>query len=518
MAPASLSRRRLRILTALTATALAGGVFSTIRPPAPAVAPAAADVRNLGQYRHLDSADVGDESSAQGQHADSVRTVHRDEHRDERLRAPDAPEPAGNWIDVTSCANRPGQVAAGHQTGQYLGDSEALFASMWLPSGMPGGHFRITGQYPKASFFNFQSFDAFAITTGSIEDRDVPADPGSKNPFIPGQRYVEGHASYSLDVLDVPPAKREANPHVLYAGYIDDPIKGVVRTQTDQVLYQVVGALDESQRGGVPLPRVAWVIDDPATNIMRSKSAVCAAMAAAGVPLQPLMQLNSVMDKILWDPVEKPLLKNVDLPDPIDPVPNPHPYVSVFRPTKSGYYWPMFNKQEAFVFTSPSALLGKFIVIRYKVPTMSHIERGIPATGKEQVRYFSWCAGQFVSVLNLTTGCVSGRDARPDADGYATLVVSPKNQRPVINGKPYGQWLEWPGNSAIIFMGLDSSNPTTFHQSAYFLPSNGLDELGPLGEFLPGLVFGKQIKSWMGEYYPQVSYCTAARFTAGSCT
>jgi hypothetical protein len=30
------------------------------------------------------------------------------------------------------------------------------------------------------------------------------------------------------------------------------------------------------------------------------------------------------------------------------------------------------------------------------------IEQGIPTTGREQTRYWSWCAGQFVSPVNVT--------------------------------------------------------------------------------------------------------------------
>ena len=36
---------------------------------------------------------------------------------------------------------------------------------------------------------------------------------------------------------------------------------------------------------------------------------------------------------------------------------------------------------------------------RYKVD--SH-RAGIPTTGREQTRYWSWCAGQFVSPVNVT--------------------------------------------------------------------------------------------------------------------
>jgi len=35
-----------------------------------------------------------------------------------------------------------------------------------------------------------------------------------------------------------------------------------------------------------------------------------------------------------------------------------------------------------------------------------------------------------------------------DKNGYGTLVVSPPDERPVVNGRPYPDWLPWPGGGA----------------------------------------------------------------------
>ncbi|MGZ4530905.1 MAG: hypothetical protein ACXVGN_00340 [Mycobacteriaceae bacterium] len=429
-----------------------------------------------------------------------------------------ASERTGKHIDATNCAYGPGQIVAGHKTGQYFGDSEAFYAGMFLPSGMPGGHFQLTGRYPKASWFNFQTFDDAMGTTGEIHDVQIQPNPGSVNPFRPRQRYQPAHAAYTVNVRDVPPAQRKSGTHVLYGGYRDDPkTGGLIHTHTDFVVYQVLGALDRSQRGGAPLPRLAWVVDNPRTNQLHNKTEVCAAMQAAALPLQPVFRVNKPLDQYIWTPVEEPLLKKVDAPMPFDPVPSRHPFVNVFRPAKNGYWWPLFNQDTPYIETSPSAAFGRFVVIHYKVPTEAHIEHGIPATGDEQTRYWSWCAGQADAAVFITTGCLTGRKAHPDAHGYDTLVISPKNQRPTINGKPYPDWLEWPGAGPFIFMQTPSPNPATFHQSPFFMPPTRLDDVPFLNEYLPGMLLEKQIRSWMGAYYPQVSYCTRARFQAGRC-
>lgn len=425
----------------------------------------------------------------------------------------------GSQIDATSCAYGPGQVVAGHQTGQYLGDSEAFYAAAFVPSGLPGGHFRFTGQYPRARWFAFQSADIPTMgTQGVLDDVNVPADAGSVNPFLPGQHYRSGHDSYTVDVRDVPPAQRQSPPTVLYAGYHDDPkTGGLIHTPGSMLLYTVEAATDPSQMGGVPLPRLHWVVDNPATNPLRNKAEVCAAMRVAGLPLRTAFNVNKPLDRYIWTPIEEPALKHVDIPDPLD-VPNPNPYVSVFRPSPNGYWWPLFNQVADYLYTGPSALYGHFIVIRFKAPTFSRIEQGIPSTGREQTQYWSWCAGQFASAFFITTGCLPDKYAHPDAAGYVTLVVSPKNQRPVIDGKPYADWLEWPGSGIFLFMQEIDPNPVTFPQAPYFMPQTKFEHVPYLSDWLPGAGFEPQIKAWMGAYYPHVSYCTTARFEARTCT
>jgi hypothetical protein len=220
---------------------------------------------------------------------------------------------------------------------------------------------------------------------------------------------------------------------------------------------------------------------------------------------------------LFWTPIEEPALKHVDVPDPFDPIPNPQPYVSILRPAPNGYWWPLFNQQAGYTFTGPSALYGKFIVIRFKAPTFPRIEYGVPSTGNEQTQYWSWCAGQVVSAIFITTGCLPDKYAHPDAAGYVTLVVSPKDQRPVIAGKPYPDWLEWPGSGVFLFMQEIDPNPHTFPRAPSFLPQDIFERAPYISEWLPGFAFEPQIKAHMGDYYPHVSYCTTARFQHNAC-
>lgn len=426
----------------------------------------------------------------------------------------------GSEIDASGCEYGPGQIVAGNKTGQYFGDPESFYALTFVPSGVPGGHFRFTGQYPKAAWFAFQSADVPTMgTQGVLDDVNVPPDPGSVNPYRPGQSYEPSKDSYTVDVRDVPPAQRQSPPTVLYAGYRGDPrTGGLIHTPGELLLYAVEGATDRSLMGGAPLPKLYWVVDDPSTNLLTNTAEVCAAMQVAGQPLSTVFRVNKTLDQYIWSPIEEPTFKHVDIPDPFDPIPNPQPDVSVFRPSPNGYWLPLFNQQAAYVFSGPSALFGRFIVIRFKAPTFSRVEDGIPRTGTEQTQYWGWCATQGVSMIFITTGCLIDHQAHPDANGYVTLVVSPKDERPVIDGKPYADWLEWPGSGIFLFMDMFDSNPVTFPQSPYSMPQTSFKSVPYMADWLPGTLFESQIKARMGDYYPHISYCTTAQFEDGTCT
>src|SRR5882724_2254859 len=101
-----------------------------------------------------------------------------------------------------------------------------------------------------------------------------------------------------------------------------------------------------------------------------------------------------------------------------------------------------------------------------------------------------------------------------DKNGYGTLVVSPPDERPVVNGRPYPDWLPWPGGGADVNMRQINPNPANYRESPFFMPlmseNDGLD-------YLKGALFEEQIKAWMKTYFPQVKYCTTAEFQKDGC-
>jgi hypothetical protein len=289
-----------------------------------------------------------------------------------------------------------------------------------------------------------------------------------------------------------------------------------------------IGGLPD-MKGGVPLPTVTWVVDDASKNIIKNKRQLCIEQYKATLPLQPFMALflNPLQRFADW---QTEPLKKLFIPSWFDPTSgdNGRPYVSILRPGPQGYSFPLFQTGH-YVLTAPNPKHGRFYVIRYKNPRTSHVAQGIPNTGNEQLAYYDWCGLQMWSIfLNTSSTCLGSEEIVSDEDGYVTLVVSPKNERPVINGKPYFNWIEHPGSGGTVWMYSLNSNHDTWPESPYFTPDswsvaynwpNLTKRLNgyAMHDYVSGRYREAELEQWMGEYYPEVYYCNKATFEAGQC-
>src|SRR2546421_2742133 len=420
--------------------------------------------------------------------------------------------PKGAEIDVRSCTYGPDETHAGRYSGQYLVDRNAYYAIVFVPTDLPGGHFRFRGIYPRARWFSFESYNEALASQGAVDDPEIQPDPGSASPFATGQRYVKNQR-YMVDVRMTPPPERE-NPHpnVLYSGYRENRnYGGVDHSPVDGLLYRVYAA-PGTPEGDVPLPHLSWVVDDPATNPFQGETEVCQAIKDTSLNHTTVLTLNQILDERFSDPTLSPMEKEFDVPT--DEVPRNPPYVNLLRPASNGYQGAYFNSKTPYLYIRPfGEIYGRFVVIRFKAPTFQQ-QPFKPATGKEQVRYWSWCDAQFVSPVNITQACMMDRQFKIAKNGYATLVISDASQRPVIEGKPWHNWMPWPGGGADINMRQIDPNPVTYPQSPYFYPlmseNDGLD-------YIRGVLFEEQVRLWMSEYFPIVRYCNKEKFERNEC-
>src|SRR6266446_10388285 len=82
----------------------------------------------------------------------------------------------GDEIDVRDCTYGAGETHAGRYSGQYLVDRNAFYAIVFVPTDIPGGHFRFRGIYPHARWFSFESYNEGLASQGVVGDSEIDPD------------------------------------------------------------------------------------------------------------------------------------------------------------------------------------------------------------------------------------------------------------------------------------------------------------------------------------------------------
>lgn len=174
------------------------------------------------------------------------------------------------------------------------------------------------------------------------------------------------------------------------------------------------------------------------------------------------------------------------------------PAVPVFiRPREDGgNLYP--NPDNAYLATLASARRGQVLVVRGRAPSFPDTERGRRPTGREQVRYWSFCTNEYARPYRATA-CAHDAAFPIDGNGDYTLVVSRRADRPANARRIDGVvWLPWgdPAVPMLLLMRNLLADPADPHAAARVAP-------------------GAPAASTMGPYAPRAQWCTTARFERG---
>jgi hypothetical protein len=138
-----------------------------------------------------------------------------------------------------------------------------------------------------------------------------------------------------------------------------------------------------------------------------------------------------------------------------------------------------------------------YVVVRFKAPSYAGTYNGGAITGREQVRYWSMCEYEFSS--QRLAGCVADRQANTDSHGIVTIVLTTPAQRPhnlgAANWLPFG----WQSSGVLIYRQLLPAS--AFTQAIQRAPSSL-----------------SAMRARMGAYYPTITQCSAAQWSANRCT
>jgi hypothetical protein len=336
---------------------------------------------------------------------------------------------------------------------------------------VPGERLAITGEYPQARYFSFHVYDEKLVPLDSVYDAEIDPEPGSSNPYRAkparhsGDRYTE--------YVDFSAAPSDPAPNTLYVG---DTPQGTP-TPEGTLMYRVYVPQNSAEaQGNVPLPQITLQTDEGTT------------LAAYGACASSQIEVGGQLNQEIAD-------SNYPEGAPTPEIPgatNPPSWSRAFGSDVVGVY---ANQQNAYLKATISRQYGDLVVIHGKAPTFPNTREGQPPYLPRQVRYWSFCEN---SETTRVISCAADYDAAIKK-GYYTYVVSDPDERPANATAGDGvTWLAWGGvfpSGLVIYRNM--------------LPASSF------GEAIQHVAEESSPQTVMGAYFPQIGYCTKAKFEAG---
>lgn len=159
------------------------------------------------------------------------------------------------------------------------------------------------------------------------------------------------------------------------------------------------------------------------------------------------------------------------------------------------------NPDNTYLATLADAAPGRVVVVRGRAPGFPDTESGARVTGREPLRYWSFCTNVYASPFPVTA-CAHDARFPVDADGSYTLVVSRRADRPRNARRSDGVvWLPWGSTRApmLVLMRNLLADPTDPQSAARVAP-------------------GALAVATMGPFAPRAVLCTRDRFERGGAT
>ena len=350
----------------------------------------------------------------------------------------------------------------------YL-DSHASYFVATLPTA-PSADTQIIveGSYPQVRYFSFQLSRAYSFSNlvDQLADADLtPVEGGAPNAdpaALPDSNNYQNHYRVTIRFAD-PPAVRE--PNTLYAG---TPAE---QTNFPQVIFRrYLGNPGYDVLSRDDLPSLTYVGPLGTINFNNTPD------AQACKVLQNALN-NSQASKWAYNPF--PALPT-----------------AVFTPVWFIDAIPYPNADSAYLQALPSTKYAPLVVIRVKLPVTPLLP---PETNTPDVRYWSICQYELHSTAMV--GCLADTEVTAQADGYAVFVISPPAQRPALATQDAGyNWIDW-GDQPDAYVALREILPSPGFLGSYQLANN---------------TFWLPLKTTIGDFAPQSTYCDPATFAANA--
>lgn len=322
-----------------------------------------------------------------------------------------------------------------------------------------GDDVRVSGQFAYARYQSFNTYTFEGASVGGIHDSEMLPDPGSVNPFAPGESLEGSPRNFTVRVNV---------------------------TDTPQTPSAIPGAIDIGPGPGWLIVRV-YVPFEPTSP-------------AGGVPL-PALTVNGTTLEGCTSFSREPLVDalaavivNGILGDALPPAPNPE---FVFPGGTAGLFPNADNK---YVYATTQWQPGRLVVVRALSPTTPDT----PAQGlypPQQLRYWSMCTNLLITPAPVVE-CAHDHEVALDDDGRYVFVIGADEDRPsdAALSRSTATWLQW-------FGPLAAASPTKPIGNLILrnmLPDQSFtDAIQGIGEPQSNAA----ARAAMGPYYPEATYC-----------
>jgi len=386
----------------------------------------------------------------------------------------------------------------------------------------------LRGPFPRARYFKLALYKAeggtFVSTGEDLAGWAIAPDPGSANPFVPGNFRLGEPRDYTVSIVaaDAPADARDCQPNTMYAGADGGDLEMVLRVYlsdqgSDGAGWGPWASADDE--GG--LPELELTLADG------TRLTGAAAAAAIGKPYrantaQPFTaaQWTALVDAKDNDPALTPATA------PARPEPKWAKYWNIrysilgsFKTpeeqAKIPYAGPIDGGGDPdtnYLFVQLSRQFGPVFVTRGKLPSFPDTYSGAAGTGLEimpeaQAQYFSIVSCEAAPSGQIVDG-LTDMQIPVDADGSYTIVYSRAEDRPANATAENGvAWIEWSPRGE----GLDTpQNRTDFGMLMMRIMAPSADWAeSPSNVTKPG-----EEAAVMGAYYPKGEYMTKEAFEA----
>jgi hypothetical protein len=338
-------------------------------------------------------------------------------------------------------------------------DQNATYWATVLPD-IPSAGLTITGSYPNARYFSFVAYDPSLAPVGDLHDSQIRPSTGV-NHFNYGR---DGSGTYTVRILpEAAPA--DPAPNTIYSGTMSN---GSINPG-GIVLYRVYVPDDsQSPTGGVNLPQITYKVDGLSVALPP-----CSEVSGL-----PSIGLNS-------------LLSNSNYPSALNPISVNASATPTWAKAFGGGL--LSNPDNSYLAAGIDHKYGNLVVLRARMPITPNTVAGEPSWEPgQQVRYWSICENEKLATRYV--GCIADYQAVL-RKGIATFVISDPDARPSNATAAHGvNWLPW------------GDYPDGLILYRQMIAAHGFKQA------VANIKQGEALEPAMGDYLPQIAYCTTAEF------